>query len=239
MSGVMEMASDLMAKTGDIAYVRFYTESKHLPKRSEEEGRYVAIDVDMVEVIQKGARDGVKFEVSRWLRQNLAEVAGQRLPREHEQRYKQMYDLWKNGQEMPLEGTPIKGWAVIPPSQQEAIIHAGIRTVDDLAKMNGEAMQRIGMGAVMLKNKAQAWMAQAQDKGPLTLEMAKLKADNDLLKLNMQKLQEQLQALQNEKPKRQVRVQRQEEQEEGIGLSEIMDEEPQKRGPGRPRKDAV
>jgi len=239
MSGVMEMASDLMAKTGDIAYVRFYTESKHLPKRSEEEGRYVAIDVDMVEVIQKGARDGVKFEVSRWLRQNLAEVAGQRLPREHEQRYKQMYDLWKNGQEMPLEGTPIKGWAVIPPSQQEAIIHAGIRTVDDLAKMNGEAMQRIGMGAVMLKNKAQAWMAQAQDKGPLTLEMAKLKADNDLLKLNMQKLQEQLQALQNEKPKRQARVQRQEEQEEGIGLSEIMDEEPQKRGPGRPRKDAV
>ena len=137
-----------------------------------------------------------------------------------------------------MEGTPIKGWAVIPPSQQEAIVRAGVRTVEDLAQMNGEAMARIGMGAVMLKNKALAWVAQAQDKGPLTMEMAHIKQENDLLKLNLEKLTETVRALQADKPKRQARI-AQEEPEHGISLADIVDEEPPKRGPGRPRKDSV
>jgi hypothetical protein len=233
----MEMASELLQKTGKPAYVKFYTEPKELKKRSEEEGRYVAIDVDMVEVMQVGAADSVKFEVSRWLAQNQAEVSGQRLPMEHAAHYKKMYELWKAGQELPMEGTPIKGWAVIPPSQQEAIVRAGVRTVEDLAQMNGEAMARIGMGAVMLKNKALAWVAQAQDKGPLTMEMAHLKQENDVLKLNLEKLTETVKSLQAERPKRQARI-AQEEPEQGISLSDIVDEEPPKRGPGRPRKES-
>lgn len=236
MSSVMEMASDLLAKTGKPAYVEFSTMAKELKKRSEEEGRYVAIDVDMVSVRQIGATDSVIFEVDRWLAQNKAEVAGGRLPPEHAEHYKRLYERWKNGQELPLEGTPIKGWAVIPPSQQELIVRAGIRTVEDLATMNAEAMQKIGMGAVMLKNKAAAWTAQAKDKGPLTMQMSNLQAENDLLKLNLQKLTEQVQLLQTEK-KRPARTKQSEESEptNGIGLSDILDEEPTRRG--RPRKE--
>ena len=237
MSGVMEMASELLAKTGKPAYVEFSTMAKELKKRSEEEGRYVAMDVDMVSVRQIGATDSVIFEVERWLRQNQAEVAGGRLPPEHAEHYKRLYQAWKTGQELPVEGTPIKGWAVISPAQQETIIRCGVRTVEDLASMNAEAMSRIGMGAVMLKNKAMAWAAQAKDKGPLTMQMASLQAENDMLKLNMSKLMEQMQALQLER-KRPAKVKPVEEADEGISLSDITDEEPQKRGPGRPRKEA-
>lgn len=236
MSGVMEMASELLAKTGKPAYVEFSTLAKELKKRSEEEGRYVAIDIDMVEVRQIGATDSVKFEVSRWLEQNRAEVAGGRLAPEHADHYKRLYERWKGGQELPVEGTPIKGWAVIAPSQQETIVRAGIRTVEDLATMNAEAMSKIGMGAVMLKNKATAWVAQAKDKGPLTMQMSSLQAENDLLKLNLSKLTEQVQALHAEK-KRPARTARVEEPEDGISLSDITDEEPQARRPGRPRKE--
>ena len=237
MSDVMEMASELLAKTGKPAYVEFSTMAKELKKRSEEEGRYVAIDVDIVSVRQVGATDSVIFEVDRWLKQNQAEVKGGRLPHEHADYYKRAYERWKSGQELPLEGTPIKGWAVISPAQQETIIRAGVRTVEDLAQMNAEAMQRIGMGAVMLKNKATAWVAQAKDKGPLTMQMSNLQAENELLKLTMQKLTEQMQALQLEK-RRPAASKKAEEPSEGISLADVMDEEPQTRRPGRPRKEA-
>lgn len=232
MSGVMEMASDLLSKIGKPAYVEFSQVAKHLPSQSEKEGRYIAIDIDMVTVRQIGSSDSSIFEVTRWLAQNKAEVHGGRLPREHADYYERAYQAWKNGQELPLEGTPIRGWAPIPPSQQETVVRAGIRTVEDLATMNAEACQRIGMGAVMLKNKAMAWVAQAKDKGPLTMEMAALKQKNDLLEASVSKLTEQMQALLAEKPRHLERaappdVDR-EPPQRGIGLGDILDEEPKR-----------
>lgn len=225
MSGVMEMASELLTKVGKPAYVEFSTIAKHMPKRSEEAGRYVSVDVDMVTVRQIGAADSTIFEAERWLKQNKIDAGAQRLPAAHAEYYEKAYRHWKNGQELPIAGTPIRGWALIPPSQQEVIVRAGIRTVEDLAQMNGEAMQRIGMGAVTMKNMAQAWIEQAEDKGPLSMKQAALQRDNDLLWLQVQKLTEQLAALQAEKPKRQA-AKHVEESEGGISLSDITDEEP-------------
>ncbi len=185
MSSALDVATELLSKDGRPAYVEFGTISKELPRRSKEEGRYVAIDVDIVTVRQIGATDSVIFEVDRWLRDNEASVSAKRLSPDHARQYASMYARWKAGQEMPVEGTPIKGWAVISPSQQETIIRAGVRTVEDLATMNAEAAGKIGMGAMMIKNRAQAWVAQAQDKGPLTMEMAELKSTNELLRLQM------------------------------------------------------
>ncbi len=223
MPAALEIAIDLKGKAGDAAYVNFYTTPKELVRRSEAEGRYIAIDVDMVEVRQKGATDSVKFEVPLWLKQNNIDMKAGRLPMEHAAHYEKMYAHWKAGQELPVEGTPIKGWAVIAPSQAEAIIRAGIRTVEDLSNMNGEAMQRIGMGAVMLKNKAQAWVAQAQDKGPLTMEMAELKRQNDLLKLQLETQGAQIAALQEKRPQVEAVPPSTWEPEDAIVLKDILD----------------
>lgn len=229
MSGVMEMASELLTKIGKPAYVEFSTVAKEIIKRGEDgqviPGPYQARDVDMVTVRQVGSADSSIFEVTRWLAQNTAEVQAGRLPREHAAHYDKMYSLWKAGQELPVEGTPIKGWAMIPPSQQEIIVRVGIRTVEDLATINAEAMQRIGMGAVMLKNKAQAWVSQAKDKGPATQEIAQLKQQNDVLTLNLEKLQAQVAELQRERPKHQA-GQVIEAPEPGIGLLDILDTAP-------------
>lgn len=195
MPGVMEMAGELDAKKGKPAYVEFAAEAKHLPKQSEREGRYIAVDVDMVTVRQLGAPDGVKFEVAKWFEQNVRDVMAGRLPRAHEEYYKKAYAYWKEGQEMPLEGTPIRGWAVISPAQSEAIVRLGIRTVEQLATVNEEVMRRIGMGAVDMKNKALAWVAQANDKGPLTMKMAAMEKENSLLTVSVANLTEQVKAL--------------------------------------------
>jgi hypothetical protein len=230
MSGALEIASELLGKVGKPAYIEFSTQAKQLHTKSEQEGRYVAVDVDMVTVRQIGSADSSIFEVDRWLAQNTREVQGGRLPREHADYYMRAYKAWKAGQEVPLEGTPIKGWAVIAPSQAEAIIRAGIRTVEDVATMNAEAMQRIGMGAVMLKHKAAAWVAQAQDKGPLTIQMANLQVENERLKATLDTLTEHVKALQAERPGTPTGTMAEpEEPPSGIGLSEILDEEPPKR----------
>lgn len=234
MSGVMEMASELLSKIGKPAYVEFSTVAKEIITRDEHgevvKDYYRARDVDMVTVRQIGSSDSSIFEVTRWLAQNKAEVHGGRLPREHADYYERAYQSWKNGQELPLEGTPIRGWAPIPPSQQETIVRAGVRTVEDLATMNAEACQRIGMGSVMLKNKAMAWVAQAKDKGPATMEIASLKQKNDLLEASVAKLTEQMQALLVAKPRRSEQAAHtdvdSEPPQRGIGLSDILDEAP-------------
>lgn len=232
MSSALDVATELLSKDGRPAYVEFSTISKELPRRSKEEGRYVAVDVDIVTVRQIGATDSVIFEVERWLRDNDAAVKAKRLSPDHARQYAHMYELWKAGQEMPVEGTPIKGWAVISPAQQETIIRAGVRTVEDLATMNAEAAGRIGMGAMMIKNRAQAWVAQAQDKGPLTMEMAELKSTNEILKLQVSKMQEQLAALQQEAKHRPV-PKRQEFEPEAITEDDILDKIEPTRRPSR------
>ncbi len=237
MSGVMEMAQEILGKAGKPAYVEFSQVAKHMPARSEQEGRYIAVDVDMVTVRQVGSVDSSIFEVTRWLAQNRAESQAGRLPREHADYYAKAYEYWKKGQEMPVEGTPIKGWAMIAPSQQEALIRVGVRTVEDASTMNGEAMQRIGMGAVTIKNMSVAWLAQAKDKGPLTMEMADLKKKNELLELNMAKMLEQMETLQQQ-------AKRQPEQRvehmasaphEDISAADLLGDEPASTRPARKR----
>lgn len=237
MPTALDVATELLGREGKPAYVKFDTISKELPKRSREEGHYVAVDVDIVTVRQIGATDSVIFEVDRWFKQNDVEVQAGRLSLTHAQQYRRAYEAWKAGQEMPLEGTPIKGWAVISPAQAETIIRAGVRTVEDLASMNAEAMGKIGMGAVMLKNKAQAWVAQAKDKGPLTMEMAELKTKNEVLELTLTKLQEQMAVLQQEAKSRPV-PKRQEFEREVLTEEDMVETLAPARRPSRKKEPA-
>jgi DNA-binding helix-hairpin-helix protein with protein kinase domain len=227
MSNVLELASDLAKQAGKPAYIEFSTVAKHLQKQSEEQGRYVAVDVDMVTVRQIGGTDSCLFRVDSWLNQNRLDVKGGRLPAEHDDYYKRAYQRWKSGQEIPVEGTPIKGWPVISPAQTSLLVSIGIRTVEDLASINDEVKARVGMGAGMLKNKAMAWLAQAQDKGPLTMQMAAIQQENDTLKLNLAALSEQVEALRSERKMATPKAKKKE-----IEIDDIMgdDEKPAKSG---------
>ena len=113
MAGAGTLASDLNERTGKPAYVSFRTIAKQNMKASNEEGRYIARDVDVVTVRQIGATDSVEWEVPRWLEQNKVEVINGRLPQDHAEKYEESYRRWKLGQEMPVDGTPIKSWPVL------------------------------------------------------------------------------------------------------------------------------
>lgn len=158
-------------------------------------GHYVGRDVDFALITPPYSKDVFKTKIPQWFSNMEQDVANGRLPEKWRDDYKQAYERWKNGQEIPLNGVPIRGWGVISPAQQETLTRMNILTVEDLAHVNDEGIRRIGMGAMELKNKASAWLSQLTDKGPLTQEIASLKAENVVLKASIESLEKRLEIL--------------------------------------------
>jgi len=177
-------------------YVRFERVAVEDVPASKAAGRCVMKDVDFALVTPPYSKDIFKQEAKDWLVEMKRAMDAQRLPPEWYKMFVDAFDAWKKGQEVPLNGTPIRGWGVISPAHQENLIRLNILTVEDLASMNAEGQSRVGMGALDLQRKAQAWLEQLQDKGPLTMKVSALESENDLLRGNISTLERQVQELQ-------------------------------------------
>ena len=177
------------------SYVKFERRAVEDKKASEEAGHYVAKDVDYVGITPSGGSDIWWSKVSAWWPLLDQQLRDNRVKREWVDGYKKAYEMWKNGQELPLVGTPIRGWGVISPALQETLIRMSVMTVEDLVALNDEGVKRIGMGGHELKVKARAWVAQLNDKGPLTQQMAAISTENGILKSSIESLQKQVENL--------------------------------------------
>ena len=214
------------------AYVRFETIAKEDKAASTRAGTYIGRDVDMALITPPYSKDVFKQQVDKWFPQLDVDAQQGRIPKEWVDKYKEAYRAWKNGQDIPLDGTPIKGWLRVSPAQQEAMISAGVRTVEDLAAANDEALRRIGMGAVELKNIAQAEIKASKDIGPVVRENAALKQSVSLLEGSVENLTKQVEQLtrmvQNQQPPQAVQE---------ITANDIIEDEPQVRaGPALRKK---
>lgn len=176
-------------------YIRFERRPVEDKAESAQKGHYVAKDVDFALVTPSFSKDVMIHKVSTWLEQIKVDVANQRIPQEWAELWKKSYDAWVNGQELPIDGTPIKGWGVISPAQQETLIRLHILTVEKLAAINAEGISRLGMGGTDLKNKAQAWLKQLSNAGSATMEISELKKENENLRANIDALSKTLNKL--------------------------------------------
>jgi hypothetical protein len=177
------------------AYVRFERRPIEDKEASLREGRYVAKDVDFALITPPYSKDCVEQKVSRWLEDLDRGLRDGRIPKQWVDLWKDGFNKWKNGQEVPLHGTPILGWGVISPAQQKMLIAINCLTVEDLAQVNDEGMKRIGMGGLELRNKAKAWLASMRDHGSVTVELASLKSENSVLKGSVESLSRQVENL--------------------------------------------
>lgn len=191
----MDTVGNVLERTERPAYVQFERRPIEDKAASLEQGRFVAKDVDFALVTPPYSKDQVVSRIDRWKENLENNVRLGKIPKEWRDHYLKAYDAWKNGQELPLNGTPIKGWGMISPAQQEMLVHIKVLTVEDLAGINEEGQRRIGMGALDLKNKAVAWVSQNKDKGPLTQEVALLKNENAQLKASLDALQKQVERM--------------------------------------------
>ena len=236
-----------MSTVGDIgerkerpAYVRFQRRAIEDRTVQRPGGGWPKRDVDYALITPPYSRDVFEQVATEWLAQMRVEVQNGRVPQEWYERWEQMYEKWKSGQEMPLDGEPIKGWGVISPAQQANLIALNILTVEDLAAVNDEGLRRIGMGSGELRTKAKAWLQQMKDKGPLTQKIALVEAENDALKAenaslkaNIKEMGERIEILQRGGLERDRHFDRRPDPEEEIRASDVLPEpEPQQ----KPRK---
>lgn len=162
---------------------------------TQETGSYKTKDIDFAIVTPIGSTDRIPRQADEYFKQLEQQVTEGRFKPEWLEMLRQSYAHWLRNEEMPLNGTPIKGWPVLSPAQQSNVISASILTVEDLAQANDEARKRIGMGANELVTKAISWLKAAKDLGKVTQEVTALKIENEGLKNQVKHQAEQLQAL--------------------------------------------
>lgn len=203
---VAEMQATPTLTAKDMPYVSFETKTVEDRKASREQNKPVFKDQDYARITPPGTRDVQLEKLPDWFDKIEQDVRGGRLPMEWVENWRKAYARYQAGQEIPLEGTPIKGWGLLTGSQQENLIRMNILTVEALATINAEAMAHIGMGALELKRRAEGWLAQSKDKTAISVEIAALKQENDVLTTTVKTLSEKLDAMTKQldeaKPKR-------------------------------------
>lgn len=174
------------------AYVRFEVRAVEDRQKTIELGHYATTNEEFALITPPFSKDCIEQKVSDWLRQLDENVNAGRLPSRWRDKYKSDYKAWKENEEIPLDGTPIKGWSMLSPAQQANLIAINVRTVEDLAAINDEGQKRYGMGALDLKNKAQAWLKSASSLGTVVQENAALKAKVTDQETTIKNMSEQL-----------------------------------------------
>lgn len=168
-------------------YVRFDRRSVE----TREGGQPVFVDRDWVTLMAPGSRDTVEMLVEDWLQKLEDHSRASRVPMSWPSEYRAAYENWLKTQDQPLSGTSLKNWAAISPAQRENCLRANLHTVEELAAANTEALQRIGMGSVGLKQMAEAWVKDQTGSG-------KLAADLQTLTKRLEALEERNKALEDE-----------------------------------------
>lgn len=186
---------DLIVREERPPYVRFERQVVEDKAASLAAGHYVGKDVDFVLVTPPGSKDEMVSKVDRWFENTERNVRDGRMNPKWLELWREGYARWKNGQEMPLNGTPIRGWGLVSPAQQETLIRLHIMTVEDLSCINDEGTRRIGMGAMELRNKAKNWLQSMKDHGPLVSQVTSLEQQNRILKSQVDTLGAQVAAL--------------------------------------------
>lgn len=88
------------------------------------------------------------------------------------------YEAWKKGHEAPVNGTPLSAWPGCRSEEAERFSLMRIYTVQDVAAMTDEVMDRFGMGARDKKTQALAFLA-AGDQVKAASEAAALRQELD------------------------------------------------------------
>lgn len=157
-------------------FVRFEQRAVEDRAASIASGGYKVRDVDFVIVMQVGAKDTFEKDAVEWLADIERAAGNGAYPAEWATHFRQKYEAYKAGQDAPELGTSVRQWPSLSPAQVQNLIAAGIRTVEDVAAMNEPTMQRVGMGARDLKQKAQTYL-DAREGNKAVEQVAALRAE--------------------------------------------------------------
>lgn len=180
-------------------YIEFEQRAVEDRNASIEADRVVFKNVDFVIVRQIGSVNTVEKEAGEWLRDQQALADKGKMPQEWCDHFKKKFKEYQQGLEPSVDGYSIRNWPSISKADVENCVKMKIFTVEDLAQINDDTMHRLGMGAMALKRKAQAWL-DADGKG--TEELAALRAKTEDQQATIDSLLEKVAQLEADAPKK-------------------------------------
>lgn len=212
------MSYEIAVQKGGRPHIRFEMRSAEDRNASIEVGHKVYKDIVWVIITPPGGKDVVENHADLWMT-NIRDRSqvGQYDP-EWVEAFAKMLAMFKAGLEMPEDGTPLRMCTTLfTPAEIQNCLGANISSLEQLAGANEEALGRIGMGARALKLRAEEAVKLGEGKEgamkveALTIENSELKSKVDALTQIVHEMREQLATMQPA----------------------------EKRGPGRPPKEAA
>lgn len=187
-----------MSETAKPPFVIFETRAVEDREKSITEGHFVAKDVVYAVITPAGTKDRIEKVAEDWLRDLEEAVQQERFPQTWLNAYKQAYKSWCETREVPEFGIPVGDWPAISPAQCKMLLDLNLRTIEQVAEANEEALSRMGMGARALKAKAQAYLDTSKGAGKVSAELDKLRQELEALKTRDQAREEEFKALKTE-----------------------------------------
>lgn len=169
---------------------------------SELAGRPIPRIVTMACITPHGSKDCIEKPADEWIAEIRKKAAEGMYNPEHAQMFVRQYDMWKQGEELPREGTPVKTWQGVTKEQATRLHAIGYTTVEDLAQVPDSGLGIIGLDGRALRDLARAWVKEGKEVGTIAQENAKLlsqiedmKKQNDEQRDLMNKMADRLEAL--------------------------------------------
>lgn len=178
-------------------------------------GRPVPKVIIMACITNAGSKDVFEKGAEDWIAEKHKQALSGQFPLDWVTLFRAQFEAFKQGHELPREGTPIKTWAMCTRLDATQLIAAGITTVEDLASFPDSNLGSVGMNGRYLRDMARGWINEAKDKGANAKALADANVEIDDLKAKNARFAERIERLEQR----------------------LESDEPQKRGPGRPRKD--
>lgn len=178
-------------------------------------GRPIPKVIIMACITNAGSKDVFEKGAEDWIAEKHTQALNGHFPLEWVTLFRAQFEAFKQGHELPREGTPIKTWAMCTRLDATQLIAAGITTVEDLASFPDSNLGSVGMNGRYLRDMARGWINEAKDKGANAKALADANVEIDDLKAKNARFAERIERLEQR----------------------LESDEPQKRGPGRPRKE--
>lgn len=196
-------------------YVRFEEREMGLnAEATAAAGRPIPKVVIMACVTNAGSKDCFEKIAEEWIEDKHKQALNGLFPLEWVTLFRAQFEAFKQGHELPREGTPIKTWAMCSREAATRLIAGGITTVEDLAEFPDSNLNVIGMDGRYLRDMARGWINEAKDKGANAKALADANVKIGTLEETVKRQAERMERLE----------------------ARLEESDEPKRGPGRPRK---
>lgn len=163
--------------------VQFFEKPIEFKKESEREGRPIFKNVTFIRIIIPGG-----------------DILENKVNDHYKQKYAREWNAWLATKENLPQGMPLSEWPSLTLSQIEEYKYLKVYTVEQIADASDTLLQRMGANAREMRAKAQAFLKVNED----AAAAQRYAAENERMKLELLRLQEQIDALkaESERPKR-------------------------------------